>query len=72
MNCPICQKKVPFGLPIHMLAAHGNNSAAYERETARIKADMAPKERKWTKHGGKNSQKRVKFRLKHPVHSKLS
>jgi hypothetical protein len=55
-----------------MLAAHGNNAAAYERETARIKADAAPKERQWNKRGGKNSPKRAKFRLKHPVHSKLS
>ena len=72
MICPICKNPVPFGLPMHMIAAHGKNEAAYERETARIKAEQTPKAKKWSKRGGPGGKKSGRPRLKRPIHSKLA
>ena len=63
---------MPFGLQIHMLAAHGNNSAAYEREAKRISDGPAPKPKKWAKGGRNRPRPGAKQRLKHPRLSKLS
>ncbi|MBL9166322.1 MAG: hypothetical protein JNN07_01130 [Verrucomicrobiales bacterium] len=34
MNCPICNSKLPFGLQIHMAAAHGPNSVKHKLEAS--------------------------------------
>lgn len=55
-----------------MLAAHGSNSAAYEREAKRISDGPAPKPKKWAKGGRNRPRPGAKQRLKHPRLSKLS
>ncbi|MBI3882503.1 MAG: hypothetical protein HY301_20885 [Verrucomicrobia bacterium] len=75
MICPICKNPVPFGLEMHLLAAHGANSAGYARETARIKKELTAKSDARPHRGHKKKKtgtKGQKPQLKHPRLSKLS
>ena len=34
MNCPICNNKMPFGLQIHLVAAHGSEQLKQQLRSA--------------------------------------
>ena len=34
MNCPICNNKMPFGLQIHLVAAHGSEELKQQLRSA--------------------------------------
>lgn len=46
MNCPICNNKMPFGLQIHMTAAHGSESVKKQLRFAQEGNGISPKSRK--------------------------
>ena len=72
MICPICRNKVPFGIEMHMLAAHGAKSAEYQRETKRIEKALVPQPKKRSYGGHKRKKSGTQGQLQHPRLSKLS
>ena len=54
MNCPICNHKMPFGLQIHLAAAHGSGRikeqlrSAEERNSASYRQQHSAKARQST------------------------
>ena len=72
MICPICKQKVPFGLQLHMLAAHGPNSAQYQQRAAQVQKGMSQKSGRRSQAKGRRRKRSGKKLLKYPRHSKLS
>lgn len=72
MICSICKKPVPFGMEIHMLAAHGAKRAQYALETERIKQDQTAKSERRSYGGRKRRATGSKGQLQHPRRSRLS
>ena len=70
--CPICKQKVPFGLPTHMMAAHGPNSAEYQRRFAEGDTENPAKGRKPPRNKSKRRKPPGQKQLKYPRLSKLS
>ena len=53
MNCPICNNKMPYGLQIHMAAAHSPDSAKRQLRAAQGMEETSP-------IGGKNRPQQKK------------
>ena len=72
MNCPICNQKVPFGLQMHLLAAHGPKRAEYQSCSLQMEKDISPNSGKRTYAKRSRGKPFRKKPLNHAFRSKLS